>query len=157
MFLQLGALREQVAQLNPHVPAFVDNGGVLASLAAEGDGSSWWAQWLERLSHYFRIDFSAAQDIRPVLSGQSLAQVRLALTLALQQAQGVLDEQFNQDNPAVQALRARLGELVTQPVSVGMPDLTAAMAALQAYVQLRESGPAPTEALPDAIVEDPQP
>ena len=176
MFLQLGALREQVAQLNPHVPAFVDNGGVLASLAAEGDGSSWWAQWLERLSHYFRIDFSAAQDIRPVLSGQSLAQVRLALTLALQQAQwgalngdgavyqkslqqaqGVLDEQFNQDNPAVQALRARLGELVTQPVSVGMPDLTAAMAALQAYVQLREAGPAPTEALPDAIVEDPQP
>lgn len=176
MFLQLGALREQVAQLNPHVPAFVDNGGMLASLAAEGDGSSWWAEWLERLSHYFRIDFSAAQDIRPVLSGQSLAQVRLALTLALQQAQwgalngdgavyqkslqqaqGVLDEQFNQDNPAVQALRARLGELVTQPVSVGMPDLTAAMAALQAYVQLRESGPAPTEALPDAIVEDPQP
>ena len=72
-------------------------------------------------------------------------------------AQGVLDEQFNQDNPAVQALRARLGELVTQPVSVGMPDLTAAMAALQAYVQLREAGPAPTEALPDAIVEDPQP
>ena len=87
LFLQLGALREQVAQLNPHVPAFVDNGGVLASLAAEGDGSSRWAQWLERLSHYFRIDFSAAQDIRPVLSGQSLAQVRLALTLALQQAQ----------------------------------------------------------------------
>ena len=59
--------------------------------------------------------------------------------------------------PYIDALRARLGELVTQPVSVGMPDLTAAMAALQAYVQLREAGPAPTEALPDAIVEDPQP
>lgn len=176
LFLQLGALREQVAQLNPHVPAFVDNGGVLASLAAEGDGSSRWAQWLERLSHYFRIDFSAAQDIRPVLSGQSLAQVRLALTLALQQgqwgalngdgavyqkslqqAQGVLDEQFNQDNPAVQALRARLAELVNQPVSVALPDLTAAMAALQAYVQLREATPAAAAPLPDAIVEDPQP
>ena len=176
LFLQLGALRGQVAELNPHVPAFVDNGGVLASLAAEGDGSSWWAQWLERLSHYFRIDFSAAQDIRPVLSGQSLAQVRLALTLALQQAQwgalngdgavyqkslqqaqGVLDEQFNQDNPAVQALRARLGELVTQPVSVAMPDLTAAMTALQAYVRLREAGGVPVEAQPAAIVEDPQP
>lgn len=176
LFLQLGALREQVAQLNPHIPAFVDNGGVLASLAAEGDGSSRWAQWLEQLSHYFRIDFSAAQDIRPVLSGQSLAQVRLALTLALQQAQwgalngdgavyqkslqqalGVLDEQFNQDNPAVQALRARLGELLPQPVSVAMPDLTEAMTALSAYVQLREAGGAPAEGVPDALVEEPQP
>jgi uroporphyrin-3 C-methyltransferase len=165
LFLQLGALRAQVAQLNPQTPAFADTGGVLANLAAEGDGSSRWAQWLEQLSHYFRIDFSAAQDIRPLLAGQSLAQVRLALTLALEQAQwgalngdsgvyqqslqqarDVLNDQFNQDNPEVQGLRNRLAELLTQPVRVAMPDLTQAMAALQAYVQLRESGPAPASA-----------
>jgi uncharacterized protein HemX len=177
LFLQLGALRSQVAELNPQTPAFADNGGVLASLAAEGDGSSRWAQWLERLSHYFRIDFSAAQDIRPVLAGQSLAQVRLSLTLALEQAQwaalngnsevfqqsltqarDVLNDQFNQDNPAVLALRNRLGELLTQPVSVVMPDLTPAMAAVQAYVQLRESGPVAVEVvIPEATLGESSP
>ncbi|MBX9915288.1 MAG: uroporphyrinogen-III C-methyltransferase [Pseudomonadaceae bacterium] len=173
LFLQLGALRAQVAQLNPQTPAFADNGGVLASLAAEGDGSSRWAQWLEQLSHYFRIDFSAAQDIRPLLAGQSLAQVRLSLTLALEQAQwgalngnsgvyqqalqqarDVLNDQFNQDNPDVQSLRNRLAELLTQPVSVSMPDLTDSMAALQAYVQLRESGsPAAADSAAPALEE----
>jgi uroporphyrin-3 C-methyltransferase len=177
LFLQLGALRAQVAQLNPQTPAFADNGGVLASLAAEGDGSSRWAKGLERLSHYFRIDFSAAQDIRPILAGQSLAQVRLSLKLALEQAQwgalngdsgvyqqslqqarDVLNDQFNQDHPDVQALRNRLAELLTQPVSVAMPDLTPAMVALQAYVQLRESGSPSTEAVsPEAVLEESSP
>ncbi len=177
LFLQLGALRAQVAQLNPQTPAFADNGGVLASLAAEGDGSSRWAQWLEQLSHYFRIDFSAAQDIRPLLAGQSLAQVRLSLTLALEQAQwgalhgdvgvyqqslqqarDVLNDQFNQDHPEVQSLRNRLAELLTQPVSVGMPDLTESMAALQAYVQLREAGSPATGAVsPEAVLEESSP
>jgi uroporphyrin-3 C-methyltransferase len=177
LFLQLGALRAQVAQLNPQTPAFADNGGVLASLAAEGDGSSRWAQWLERLSHYFRIDFHAAEDIRPLLAGQSLAQVRLSLTLALEQAQwgalngnagvyqqslqqarDVLNDQFNQDKPDVQALRNRLAELLTQPVSVAMPDLTPAMVALQAYVQLRESGSPSTDAVsPEAVLEESSP
>lgn len=179
LFLQLGALRAQVAQLNPQTPAFADNGGVLASLAAEGDGSSRWAQWLEQLSHYFRIDFSAAQDIRPLLSGQSLAQVRLSLTLALEQAQWgalnanagvyqqslqqareVLNNQFNQDNPDVLALRNRIVELLTQPVSVAMPDLTPAMVALQAYVQLRESGSPIIEVevvSPEAVLEESNP
>lgn len=177
LFLQLGALREQVAQLNPQTPAFVDNGGVLANLAAEGDGGSLWADWLERLSHYFRIDFSAAQDIRPLLAGQSLAQVRLALTLALQQAQwgalngdagvyqqslkqarGVLDDQFNQDNPSVQALRARLSELVTQPVVVPMPDLMPALTAVQSYLQHREAVAKPgAGASLDGAAEEAQP
>jgi uroporphyrin-3 C-methyltransferase len=177
LFLQLGALRAQVAELNPQTPAFADKGGVLASLAAEGDGSSRWAQWLEHLSHYFRIDFHAAQDIRPLLAGQSLAQVRLSLTLALgqaqwgalngnaevyqqslQQARDVLNDQFNQDNPDVQALRNRLAELLTQPVNVAMPDLTSAMVALQAYVQLRESGSPSADAIsPEAALEESSP
>jgi uroporphyrin-III C-methyltransferase len=177
LFLQLGALRAQAGQLNPQTPAFADNGGVLASLAAEGDGSSRWAQWLERLSHYFRIDFSAAQDIRPILAGQSLAQVRLSLTLALEQAQwgalngdagvyqqslqqagDVLNDQFNQEHPDVQALRNRIAELRSQPVSVVMPDLTPAMVALQAYVQLREAGSPSSDAVsPESVLEESSP
>ena len=44
-------------------------------------------QWWEKLSRYFRIDFNADKNIRPLLAGQSLTQVRLALSLALEQAQ----------------------------------------------------------------------
>ena len=42
LFLQLGALREQAATLNPLAPTFEGQGDVLSDLAAEGDGSAWW-------------------------------------------------------------------------------------------------------------------
>lgn len=154
LFLQLGALREQAAQLNPLAPAFEDKGGVLRNMAAEGDGGSWWAEWLEKLSHYFRIQFDADQNIKPLLAGQGLSQVRLALSLALEQAQWaalhgqtqvyrqslkqareVLDSQFNAENPESRALLARIDELATQPVEVKTPDLGASLEALQAYLQ----------------------
>ena len=72
----------------------------------------------------------------------------------------MLNNQFNQDNPDVLALRNRIVELLTQPVSVAMPDLTQAMAALQAYVQLRESGSPSVEVeviSPDAVLEESNP
>ncbi|WP_044873177.1 uroporphyrinogen-III C-methyltransferase [Pseudomonas sp. LFM046] len=154
LFLQLGALRDQAAQLNPLVPAFEDKGGVLLDMAAEGDGGSRWSEWLEKLSHYFRIQLNADQDIKPLLSGQNLSQVRLALSLALEQAQWgalhgqtqvyqhslrqareVLKGHFNEENPDSRALLARLDELAGQPVEVQAPDLTPALTALQAYLQ----------------------
>ncbi|MBD2837141.1 uroporphyrinogen-III C-methyltransferase [Pseudomonas sp. JM0905a] len=154
LFLQLGALREQAAQLNPLVPSFEDKGGVLMDMAAEGDGGSAWAEWLEKLSHYFRIQLDASQDIKPLLAGQSLSQVRLALSLALEQAQWgalhgqtqvyqqslrqareVLNGHFNEENPDSRALLARLDELAGQPVEVQAPDLAPALSALQAYLQ----------------------
>ncbi|UCP01023.1 uroporphyrinogen-III C-methyltransferase [Metapseudomonas lalkuanensis] len=163
LFLQLGALREQAAQLNPLVPAFEDKGGVLMDMAAEGDGGSAWAEWLEKLSHYFRIQLDASQDIKPLLAGQSLSQVRLALSLALEQAQWgalhgqtqvyqqslrqareVLNGHFNQENPDSRALLARLDELAGQPVEVQAPDLTPALSALQAYLR-RTPGAAAAE------------
>lgn len=158
LFLQLGALREQVVQLNGLNPAFAADGGVLGELAAEGDGTSWWSEWLQTLSQYFRIDFNADQTIRPLLAGQSLAQVRLALSLALEQAQWaalhgqtrvyrqaltqareVLDGNFNQDNPDSRALRTRIDELIDQPIEVQAPDLSQSLTALQAYVQRKQS------------------
>ncbi|MFG5860601.1 uroporphyrinogen-III C-methyltransferase [Metapseudomonas sp. CR1201] len=163
LFLQLGALREQAAQLNPLVPAFEDKGGVLMDMAADGDGGSAWAEWLEKLSHYFRIQLDASQDIKPLLTGQSLSQVRLALSLALEQAQWgalhgqtqvyqqslrqareVLNGHFNEENPDSRALLARLDELTGQPVEVQAPDLAEALSALQAYLQ-RTPGAAAAE------------
>ncbi|MDM8348668.1 uroporphyrinogen-III C-methyltransferase [Pseudomonas sp. sp1636] len=158
LFLQLAALREQAAQLHALTPTFASAGGVLSDLAAKGDGSSWWAEWLETLSQYFRIDFSADQNIRPLLAGQSLTQVRLALSLALEQAQWaalhgqtpvyrqalvqareVLDAHFDLENPSSRALRARFEELLEQPVEVVAPDLSAALNAVQAYIQRKQS------------------
>ncbi|WP_271409747.1 uroporphyrinogen-III C-methyltransferase [Pseudomonas sp. Q1-7] len=154
LFLQLGALRDQSAQLDPLVPAFEDKGGVLLDLAADGDGGNAWAEWLERLSHYFRIQLNADQDIKPLLAGQQLSRVRLALSLALEQAQWgalhgqtqvyqqslrqareILDSHFNGENPDSRALLARLDELAGQPVEVQTPDLASALSALQAYLQ----------------------
>jgi uncharacterized protein HemX len=173
LFLQLAALREQVAQLHALSPTFVGSDGVLSDLAAEGDAGSWWAEWLETLSQYFRIDFSADENIRPLLAGQSLTQVRLALSLALEQAQWaalhgqtpvyrqsllqareVLDAHFDLDNPNSRALRARIEELLEQPIEVAAPDLSGSLNAVQAYIQRKQSArqrverEAPADALP---------
>ncbi|MNJ63000.1 bifunctional uroporphyrinogen-III synthetase/uroporphyrin-III C-methyltransferase [compost metagenome] len=105
-----------------------------------------------------RIDVQADQDIRPLLAGQSLAQVRLALALALEQAQwGVLNARgavytsalrqadevlagyFDAANPAVQSLRQRIEALAEQPVEVETPELRPALLSLQAYVQQRQT------------------
>ncbi|NQD96407.1 heme biosynthesis operon protein HemX, partial [Pseudomonas sp. CrR25] len=158
LFLQLGALRGQATQLHALNPAFESQGGVLGELAAQSDGAGWWVEWLETLSQYFRLDFNADQNIRPLLAGQSLAQVRLALNLTLEQAQWaalhgqspvyrqalqqageVLDAHFNQDNPSSRALRARIDELVDRPIEVVTPDLSGALNAVQAYVQHKQS------------------
>jgi uncharacterized protein HemX len=158
LFLQLGALRGQVTQLNALNPAFDSQGGVLGELAARGDADSWWAKGLETLSQYFRLDFDADQNIRPLLAGQSLVQVRLALSLALEQAQwgalhgqsqvyrqalaqarDVLDGNFNRENPASRALRARVDELIDRPVEVATPDLSGTLNAVQAYLQRKQS------------------
>ena len=160
LFLQLGALREQAAQLNAKAPEFNGEGGVLNELAAPEDAAEqqWWQRGLQTLAQYFRLDFNADGNIRPLLSGQSLTQVRLALSLALEQAQWgalhgqndvyrqalqqareVLDAHFDVDNPNSRALRARIDELVERPIAVTPPDLSAALNAVQAYIQAKQS------------------
>lgn len=158
LFLQLGALREQAATLNPLAPTFEGQGDVLSDLAAEGDGSAWWSEWAKKLSEYFRIEFDADRNVRPLLSGQSLSQVRLSLSLALEQAQWaalhgqtgvykqslkqaeeILDAHFNLDNPDSRALRQRLGELADASIEVKVPDLSDSLDALQAYLQRKQA------------------
>lgn len=170
LFLQLAALRDQVPGLQPLAPEFVSSGEGLTGSAAEGDGSNSLAQWQERLSQYFRIQLDAAQDVRPLLAGEQLDQVRLALSLALEQAQwaalnadgqvypvalqqaaAILQATFQQDNAQARALLASIEQLASQPVSISVPDLQPALAALQAYIARRlqaeeqPAAPAPGE------------
>lgn len=158
LFLQLGALRDQAAQLNSLNPTFVADGGVLGEIAAQSEPGTWWGRSLQTLSEYFRLDFNADQNVRPLLAGQSLTQVRLALSLALEQAQWaalhgetqvyrqalqqageVLDANFNRDNPDSRALRTRVAELVDKPIEVEVPELTDSLDAVQAYIEHKQS------------------
>lgn len=157
LFLQLGALRDQAASLNPLNPNFATDGGVLGELAAS-EPTSWWAEWLEVMSRYVRLDFNAAETIRPLLAGQSLGQVRLALSMAFEQAQWaalhghtevyqqalrqaseVLQGHFNAENPDSRALAARIDELRQRPIEVQVPDLADSLVALQAYIARKQS------------------
>lgn len=156
LFLQLGALRDQVLQLSELAPEYKDRGESLLGLTADGDGASRWAQWWDQISRYIRIDFNADENVRPLLAGQSLVQVRLALSLALEQAQwaalngqaavytqaltearDVLKNNFNQDNPQSKIMLERVGELSKQPVTVLTPDLTGTLSSVQAYLERR--------------------
>ena len=154
---KLAALREQVNQLQPLTPTFKE-GESGASNVAWGDGNSTWELWWEKISRYIRIDFNAGQDIRPLLAGEQLAQVRLTIGLALEQAQwaalngkqevyeqalkqaqDVLDGYFNVELADSRALKLRIDELAKQPVTVQVPDLAPALSALQSYVSRREA------------------
>lgn len=156
LFLQLGALRDQVLQLSELAPEYKDRGESLLGLTSDGDGASRWAHWWDQISRYIRIDFNADENVRPLLAGQSLVQVRLALSLALEQAQwaalngqaavytqalaearDVLKSNFNQDNPQSRIMLERVGELSKLPVTVVTPDLTGTLSAVQAYLERR--------------------
>jgi len=165
LFLQLAALRGQVAQLQMLAPEYILPTEVQSTVNAS-DSSRWEALW-EELSRYVRIDLHADQDVRPQLAGQSLAQVRLTLALALEQAQWgalngeqevyrqalasaseVLDSYFDRDNQAVQAMQKRIGELSGQKVVASMPKLDDALTGLQAYLKRREAAELMPEAEP---------
>lgn len=161
LFLQLGALRGQTAKLSALAPEFI-NGEALSADA----GQSRWQRWLDELTRYVRIDFDAGTNVKPLLAGQSLAQVRLALSLAIEQAQWavlngntevyqqsleqartMLQDHFSEDNGEAAGLRRRIEALAERQVAVTLPDLAPALKALQAYVRKLETpaGAAPSE------------
>ncbi len=161
LFLQLGALRDQTVGLSALAPEFQAQGDAERARLSSDDNR--WERWWAKISSYFRVDFRPDENIRPLLAGQSLNQVRLALSLALEQAQWAalngepkvygqaLDEarsillaSFNQDNTESRTMLARIDELKTQPVSVLTPDLNASIEAVQNYLEHRHM---PAEAL----------
>ena len=153
LFLQLGALGGQANQLSTLAPDFQ------LGEAPESQAESRWQQWLDEATRYVRIDFDAGTDVKPLLAGQSLAQVRLALSLAIEQAQWavlngntevyrqslaqavrLIEDHFNEDNGQSRGLRDRIAALSGRQVAVTLPDLAPALQTLQAYVHKRESG-----------------
>jgi uncharacterized protein HemX len=165
VFVQLAGLREQVGGLVPLAPEFAVAPEAAADIAHEGRAMTdlgaierRFAAGLAWLSQYFRVQLNADEDIRPLLAGEQLSQVRLALSLTLQQAQWaalnaeaavydaalaqarqILQDYFRQDNPQTAALRNALEQLAGQPVSVATPDTGPALAALQAYIDRRQA------------------
>ncbi|WP_194788191.1 uroporphyrinogen-III C-methyltransferase [Pseudomonas sp. UFMG81] len=156
LFLKLAAQREQVQQLSAQSPEFDSKADAMGALTADGDGASRWSQWWAEISKYFQIEFDADDNVRPLLSGQSLNQLRLALSLTIEQAQwaalngeakvyaqalddarSVLLANFNPDNAQSKAMLDSLNQLAEQPVSVVTPDLSESLAAVQAYIQRR--------------------
>jgi uroporphyrin-3 C-methyltransferase len=153
LFLKLAALRDQAAQLQALAPSFT-----LDPEAPEPSADSRWQRWWQQVSSFVRIDFAADQDLRPLLSGQNLAQARLALSLAieqaqwavlngepqvyaqaLQQARDVLEAQFSQNLPQNRALFQRLQALGEEPVTFAMPDMKPALDAFQGYLKQRQT------------------
>lgn len=156
LFLKLAAQREQVQQLSAVAPEFDSNADALGALTADGDGANRLSQWWAEISKYFQIDFNADENVRPLLAGQSLNQLRLALDLTLEQAQwaalngqakvytqaldaarSVLLANFNADNPQSKAMLDSLNALAEEPVSVVVPDLSESLTAVQAYIERR--------------------
>ncbi|MBA1273163.1 uroporphyrinogen-III C-methyltransferase [Stutzerimonas azotifigens] len=153
LFLQLGALRGQSAQLSALAPEFE-----VGSEIAVGADAPRWRQWLDELTRYVRIDLDAENDVKPLLAGQSLGQVRLALSLAIEQAQwavlngntevyrqsleqarSMLQDHFSEDNGQARGLRERIEALRDRQVAVELPDLAPALKALQGYIRKRET------------------
>lgn len=172
LFLQLGALRERVASLDPVDPAFEVHDDALRNLAAQHRDDAVWSRWLDTLADYFRLDFNADPTIKPLLAGQSLEQVRLTLSLALEQAQWaalhgesgvyrqalgqarqVLAAYFDPQKADNRALGGRLDELAQQPVAVETPDLSPTLDAVQAYLQHKQAA---RDAVPDEAAEAPE-
>jgi uroporphyrin-3 C-methyltransferase len=156
LYLKLAAQRELVQQLSAVSPEFNSDADALGALTADGDGASRWSQWWAEMSKYFQIDFNADENVRPLLAGQSLNQLRLALSLTLEQAQwaalngeakvytqalddarSVLLANFNPDNPQSKAMLDSLNALAEEPVSVVVPDLADSLSAVQAYLERR--------------------
>lgn len=167
LFLKIDALREQALRLQDAAPSFEPQQTVLDTTKAQ------WQQWLEKISHFVRIDFASKQDIRPLLSGQQLEQARLALGLALQQAQWaalngqgaiyqqslkqaqeIVDQQFGRNVQQSRAFAERLDELNQQSVELDVPDLQPALDALQSYIKQHRQLEEPEASAP---VEEAQP
>ena len=157
LFLQLAALREQSAQLSVLAPQFQADAAAPA-MDADAAGFAHWREWWRKISGFFRVDFNPDANVRPLLAGKSLDQVRLALNLTLEQAQwaalngegkvytqaldearGLLTSAFNQDNTEARSLLARVDALKAQPVAVVTPDLSASLTAVQAYMAQRHT------------------
>ncbi|AMA44253.1 heme biosynthesis operon protein HemX [Pseudomonas sp. 22-AL-CL-001] len=167
LFLKLAAQRDLVQQLSAQSPDFASDANALGAVTSDGDVASRWSRWWAEMSKYFQMEFGADKNVRPLLAGQSLNQLRLALSLTLEQAQwaalngetqvyrqaldearSVLQANFNADNPQSKTMLDSLNALAEAPVAVDVPDLSASLTAVQAYIARRHLPAENAEAKP---------
>ena len=150
LFVRLGGLRDQAKGLVSALPEFQPEAQQPKKQATR------WEEWQAEMSKYVKVSTETGELLKPLLAGKSLTEVRLALSLALEQAQwaalngeteiyqgaltqtaAIIDEFFSPEDQPAQALRKQLAALGEQPVNQQMPDLTPAIQTLQAYIQQR--------------------
>ncbi len=113
---------------------------------------------LMRLERYVRVDFQRGKVITPQLDEAEMQRIRRTLQLSieqgqwaalrgeqevyrksLEQAEGVLRQFFELENPQVSALQNQLRELAEREVALSPPDLSPLQQGLAAYIQSRRS------------------
>ena len=144
VFLRLGALRDQVETLAAlPVPEFdPDEVSTEEEYADRLQRRDRWDRVLMRLERYVRVDFQRGKVITPLLDDAELQRVRRTLQLTLEQAQWaalrgeeevyqasltqaekLLTQYFELENPKVQAMQTQLQALHERAVSLSPPDL----------------------------------
>lgn len=162
VFLRLAALREQVGRLVAlPVPVFDPD-----EVSVEDEYEDRLARRtraervLMRLERYVRVDFQRGKVITPLLDEAEMQRIRRTLQLTIEQAQwaalrgeaevyktsleqadGLLRQFFELDNPQVQAMQSQLERLAQQQVSLSPPDLSPLQQGLSAYIQSRRNLP----------------
>lgn len=148
VFMRLGALQRRVGELDQMLPGFTPG--------ESNVGKVEWGKLLDKASNYIRLDINSTEDIKPLLSSQQLTHIRLAVSLALEQAQWaalngeqevysqalaqgieLLQHYFAESHQAAASMRTQLEELTAAKVSQAMPDINPALVALQGYIQER--------------------
>jgi uroporphyrin-3 C-methyltransferase len=113
---------------------------------------------LMRLERYVRVDFQRGKVITPLLDEAEMQRVRRTLQLTMEQAQwaalrgesdiylaslnqadGILRQFFELENPQVKAMQAQLAVLAERQVDLDPPALAALQQDLAAYIQSRRN------------------
>jgi len=166
IYLRLAALRDQVDRIVAlPVPVFdPDQVSVEEESEDQLAQRTWADRMLMRLERYVRVDFQRGKVITPLLDEAEMHRVRRTLQLTLEQAQwaalrgeegiyqqsleqadAVLRQFFELDNPQVNALQEQIERLAEEPVALTPPDLSALQQSLAAYIQSRDGSATASE------------
>lgn len=160
IYLRLAALNEQVNRIVA-LPVAVfdpDEMSVEEEYEERLERRTRLERVLMRLERYVRVDFQRGKVITPQLDEAEMQRIRRTLQLSieqgqwaalrgeqevyrksLEQAEGVLRQFFELENPQVRALQNQLRELAEHEVALSPPDLSPLQQGLAAYIQSRRN------------------
>ncbi|MGY8809470.1 MAG: uroporphyrinogen-III C-methyltransferase [Pseudomonadales bacterium] len=163
VFLRLAALHDQVKRLVLlPVPEFdPDEVTTEEEYADRLQRRDRWDRVLMRLERYVRVDFQRGKVITPLLDEAEMQRVQRTLQLTMEQAQWaalrgeeqvyqasltqaekILAQYFELENPQVEGMQKQLQALHDEAVSLNPPDLAPLQQSLATYIQNRRSASA---------------